>query len=107
MTLTHGYVLDHGKVNGLKAGGGGRTQRRGFYPEHVELRLTDARRRTWELEGRALTTFPWQAWPGTVGHNCLLRWEVRGPDGAGGEGYGECHGLHRSAGARSAPYHRA
>jgi hypothetical protein len=83
-TMTHGYVLDHGKVHGLKAGGG-TTHRRGFYPERIELTLTDSADRTWELTGEALTTFPWQAWPGTVGHNCLLRWTVNGEIG-----YGEC-----------------
>ena len=73
LRLTHGYVLDHGKAVGLKAGGG-ESDRNGFYPEAVRLRLTDAQDREWELHGSALTTFPWQAWPGTVGHNCLLRW---------------------------------
>jgi hypothetical protein len=89
LRLTHGYVLDHGTCLGLAAGEG-EASRSGFYPQRVELRLTDAQGRGWELSGRALTTFPWQAWPGTVGHNCLLRWQVRGPDGApGGEGLGE------------------
>jgi len=87
LTLTHGYVLDHGSAVAL-TGGGGVTERTGFYPEHVSLQLTDVKGREWELDGRALTTFPWQAWPGTVGHNCLLRWTIRG-DVSASDGYGE------------------
>jgi hypothetical protein len=82
LTLTHGYVMDGGNAIGL-TGGGGVAERRRFYPETVRLELTDAHDRTWQLEGRALTGFPWQAWPGTVGHNCLLRWTCDGRTGHG------------------------
>ncbi|SFQ06468.1 DUF7064 domain-containing protein [Amycolatopsis rubida] len=82
LQLTHGYVLDHGEVHGLKAGEG-TTWRSGFYPERVELRVTDSRDETFELRGSALTTFPWQAWPGTVGHNSLHRWTCDGATGYG------------------------
>lgn len=85
LTLTHGYVLEDGKVLGLKAGGG-TSWRRGFYPDAIELTVTDVADRTWRLEGTALTTFPWQAWPGTVGHNALHRWTCAGRTG---HGYGE------------------
>jgi hypothetical protein len=98
-TMTHGYVLDHGKVYGLKAGEG-TTERRGFYPERIHLSVTDSADRTWELEGEALTTFPWQAWPGTVGHNSLLRWTVDGQ-----VGYGECMDF-IGLGELGAVYHR-
>jgi hypothetical protein len=87
LRLTHGYVMDHGQAVGL-ASGGGVSDRKGFYPEHVSLQLTDAKGRAWELDGRALTTFPWQAWPGTVGHNSLIRWSIRGETSADG-GHGE------------------
>lgn len=80
--LTHGYVMDHGKAVGLKAGHG-TTRRAGFYPEQVDLTLTDAQDREWVLSGEARTTFPWQAWPGTVGHNSLLAWTVNGQPGWG------------------------
>lgn len=85
LSLTHGYVLDHGKVRGLKAGHG-TSNRSNFYPERVDLTVTDVSDRTLELRGDALTTFPWQAWPGTVGHNCLHRWACSAVDGPG---YGE------------------
>ena len=51
----------------------------------MQLSVTDSADRTWELEGTGLTTFPWQAWPGTVGHNVLHRWRMDGRTG-----YGEC-----------------
>jgi len=82
ITMTHGYVLDHGKVYGLKAGTGV-TTRAGFYPENIQISVTDSADRTWELEGNALTTFPWQSQPGVVGHNSLLRWSLRGETGYG------------------------
>lgn len=84
IALTHGYVLAEGKQYGLKAGGG-TTWREDMYPTAIELSVTDSSDRTWELEGTGLTQFPWQAWPGTVGHNALLRWTC-----AGRTGYGEC-----------------
>jgi hypothetical protein len=84
LQITHGYVLDHGEVRGIKAGKG-TTSRSGFYPSAIEIEVTDAGDRTWHLEGTALTTFPWQAWPGTVGHNSLLRWSHEGSTG-----FGEC-----------------
>ena len=84
LSLTHGYVLDRGKVYGLRAGSG-TSHRAGFYPETITLTVTDVADRTWELAGTALTTFPWQAWPGTVGHNALHRWSCDGRTG-----YGEC-----------------
>jgi hypothetical protein len=80
--LTHGYVLENGKVFGLKAGDG-RTERAGFYPERVLLSVTDSADRTWDLAGSALTTFPWQSQPGVVGHNSLLRWQMNGQTGYG------------------------
>ena len=82
LRMTHGYVLDSGKVYGLKAGGG-RADRTGFYPERISLSVTDSADRTWEVTGTALTTFPWQSQPGVVGHNCLLRWELDGMVGYG------------------------
>lgn len=82
LRLTHGYVLDHGTAYGLKAGRG-TSQRSGFYPERIEVEVTDERDRTFTLSGDARTTFPWQAWPGTVGHNVLATWTMDGQTGWG------------------------
>jgi hypothetical protein len=82
LRLTHGYVMEDGEVHGLKAGSG-RTRRRGHYADEVTLRVVDRRDRTWELQGRAMTAFPWNAWPNVVGYNVLARWECRGLTGHG------------------------
>lgn len=82
LRLTHGYVIDGEQRYGLKAGHGV-TQRSGFYADHVELEVTDERDRTFALTGTPATTFPWQAWPGTVGHNVLAQWELDGRSGWG------------------------
>ena len=73
LTLTHGYVLDHGQLYGL-ASGRGRTVRERFYAKSVELQLVDSRGREFELLGTGRTSFPWQAGPGTVGYNVLAEW---------------------------------
>ncbi|TQL51346.1 DUF7064 domain-containing protein [Ornithinicoccus hortensis] len=86
LSLSHGYVMDHGKVLGLTAGSG--TSRRAkFYPEEITIQVTDETGRTLDLVGQAQTTFPWQAWPGTVGHNVLARWSS--PQLPGQTGWGE------------------
>jgi hypothetical protein len=82
LQLTHGYVLEKGEVVGLKAGHGS-TERADFHPQGIHLTLTDARDREWELTGTPMTAFPWQAWPGTVGHNALMRWDSQGRTGYG------------------------
>lgn len=82
LALTHGYVMDNGEAVGLKAGTGV-SRREGFYPEEIRLELTDARDRTFELSGNAHTTFPWLAWPGTVGHSVLAEWTMGDQHGWG------------------------
>lgn len=82
LRLTHGYVTAGGELHGLRAGQGV-AHREGFYPRRVELEVTDAQDRTFALTGEARTTFPWQAWPGTVGHNVLLDWQWDGQQGWG------------------------
>jgi hypothetical protein len=82
LRLTHGYVLDHGEVFGLKEGGG-EAIREDLYPVSARLRVVDRRDREWELEGAALTSFPWQAWPDVVGFNVLHEWRCGDAVGLG------------------------
>jgi hypothetical protein len=82
LKLTHGYVADHGEIVGLKAGEG-TSVREGLYPMSTELEVVDAQDRTWHLQGRAQTAFPWQCWPDMVGFNVLHRWQVDGRDAWG------------------------
>jgi hypothetical protein len=82
--FAHGYVVEAGKLYGLKAGAGRTNRVHDRYAEETEITLTDSRDREWRLQGRALTTFPWFPWPNMVGFNVLAEWEC-----AGRTGYGE------------------
>ena len=85
LRLTHGYILEDGVVYGLKAGTGTTERRHEYFPEAKRLEVVDARDRSWVFQGKALTAFPWQAWPNVVGFNALMQWE----DQDGREGLGE------------------
>ncbi len=73
LTLAHGYVVESGKVFGLKDAHG-ETKRRERYAELVDLVLLDSADREWRLSAEGLTTFPWQCWPNMVSFNALGRW---------------------------------
>ena len=45
--------------------------------------ITDSADRVWNLDGRALTTFPWQCWPNMVSFNSLCEWDMKGAKGHG------------------------
>lgn len=85
LRLTHGYILEDGVVYGLKAGTGTTERRHEYFPEAKRLEVVDACDRSWVFQGKALTAFPWQAWPNVVGFNALMQWE----DQDGREGLGE------------------
>jgi hypothetical protein len=84
LSLAHGYILENGKVYGLKAGTG-KTTRNGWFPEEKVLEVTDSRDKTHTFRGEATTSFPWHAWPNVVGFNALMKWT----DGEGRTGWGE------------------
>jgi len=81
--LTHGYVLERGKVFGLKAGSGQTLRKQERYAETIALRLTDSAERLWELNGRALTTMPWVYVPNSIGFNVLCEWTCGSARGHG------------------------
>jgi hypothetical protein len=89
--LAHGYVMDKGRIRGLKAGTGRVERPQERYPERLQLQVTDVDDRVWQLDGRALTTFPWQCWPNMVSFNSLCEWTMRG-GGAGTSGTWQGHG---------------
>lgn len=82
LTLSHGYVMDHGELHGLSHATG-RTIRHGYFAQSVELEVTDVRGTTHQLTGLGRTAFPWQAGPGTVGYNVLAEWRCDGQRGWG------------------------
>ncbi len=83
LSLTHGYVVERGRVHGLKAGSGRTVRVRDRYAERVELELVDRDGRTWRPVATALTSFPWQCWANMVAFNVLARWEMDGRVGYG------------------------
>ncbi len=72
LKLAHGYVVEHGKVFGLREAHGETLRER--YAESVQLVLVDSADREWNLSAEGLTTFPWQCWPNMVSFNVLGRW---------------------------------
>ena len=81
--LAHGYVLERGKVFGLKAGTGQTVRLQERYPETISLQLTDCSNRAWVLNGKSLTSMPWVYVPNNVGFNSLFEWTCGGATGHG------------------------
>jgi hypothetical protein len=73
LSLAHGYVVERGKIFGLKDAHG-EAKRRERYAETVDLVLVDSADREWKLSAVGLTTFPWQCWPNMVSFNVLGKW---------------------------------
>jgi len=82
LSLTHGYVMDHGVGIGLKEGSG-TTIREGLYPQRISLELVDAQDRSWSLAGDCLTQFPAEYWPGSMSFMVLPRWQMGDRTGHG------------------------
>jgi hypothetical protein len=83
LVLTHGYVVERGRVFGLKAGVGTTLRKRDRYADKIELVLTDSVDRQWKLVAKALTSFPWQCWANMISFNALAQWEMNGLVGYG------------------------
>jgi hypothetical protein len=84
MTLTHGYVMDHGKAYGMRAGSG-TTEHDGWYPSVKDITLTDVRGKEYRLRGTGRTTFPLHAWPNIMFFNALMDWTDQDGNTAVGE----------------------
>jgi hypothetical protein len=74
LSLAHGYVVEKGKIYGLKAGRGITQRTRERYADTISLDLVDSAERKWTLSAEGLTSFPWQCWPNMVAFNVLGRW---------------------------------
>lgn len=83
LSLTHGYVVERGRVSGLKAGTGKVRRTRDRYTTSVELSLVDRNDHRWKLYGEGMTSFPWQCWANMVSFNVLGRWQMNGMVGFG------------------------
>ena len=78
LTLAHGYVVDGGELRGLASGSGTVRRRVDRFPDSLELSFADGQGRQYALQGRALTSFPWQCWPNMVSFNALAEWQFQG-----------------------------
>ncbi len=74
LSLAHGYVVEKGKVFGLREARGTAKRTRERYVDAINLDLADSAGRKWALSGIGLTTFPWQCWPNMVSFNVLGQW---------------------------------
>ena len=78
LSLAHGYVVEGGELRGLASGSGSVVRRVDRFPDTMELVFADAAGRSYTLNGRALTRFPWQCWPNMVSFNVLAEWQLQG-----------------------------
>lgn len=83
LELTHGYVVEDGKVYGLKHGRGHTIRKNDRFADTVELVLVDCDDRAWILSAKGLTSFPWQCWANMIAFNVLASWEMNGLTGYG------------------------
>jgi hypothetical protein len=82
-TLTHGYVLEDGRVHGLTDRLTMESRHLGTVCTGIDMTVTDVRGKSFELHARADIGAPWIAAPTAVVHNALMRWEHAGRDGYG------------------------
>ncbi len=85
LRLAHGYVLDHGKVRGLKAGTRAVEGPQERYPEQVLLELTDSGDQA-RSRRRALTTYP----VAVLAEHGFVQLAVRVDDGRTQSAMGKC-----------------
>lgn len=74
--LTHGYVLEGGKVYGLTDALQMRSVQHGLVLTALEMTVTDIRGKTFDLIALANTGGPWVPYPSAQTHNCLMRWRL-------------------------------
>ncbi len=98
-TFAHGYVLEDGKVYGLKDVKL-RTVRTGVVTCAHEFEATDVRGKTWRMYGSAEVGAPWVCYISTMVYISMMRWTL--PDGRVGHGVSQenqsLQGLNRQRG---------
>jgi hypothetical protein len=68
--------MEKGQIFGLKSATGRVERVQERYAERIELTVTDCNDRVFKLQGRAMTTFPWQCWPNMVAFIVLCEWQM-------------------------------
>lgn len=81
-SLLHGYILEDGNVYGLVKGKG-QTVRDGYNHREIRYEVIDVRGKTFKFDGKAVSLYPWMAWPNVCIYTSLTRWECEGRVGYG------------------------
>ena len=71
--LSHGYVLENGKVYGLTDEVRMQAVHHGLMCAGIEMTVKDTRGKTWDLVALPNTGGPWAPYPSAQTHNCLMR----------------------------------
>jgi hypothetical protein len=80
--LAHAYILEDGKVYGVKDGRL-RTTRLGNVVTAMEIQLTDVRDKTFDMHAYSIVGAPWNAYVSTVTYTSMMRWYYQGRSGHG------------------------
>jgi hypothetical protein len=81
--LSHGYVLEGGKVYGLTSEATITATHRGLICTGVDMTVNDVRGKSYQLRGTVDVGAPWIPYPSSVIFNALMRWSCAGRDGYG------------------------
>lgn len=81
--LTHGYVLDSGKVYGLTNHLHMTSNHHGLMCTGLKMEVKDVRGKTYRLNATADIGAPWSPYPSAITYNSLMRWTYGDRDGYG------------------------
>lgn len=81
--LTHGYVLDHGKVYGLTSNAKMTSVQHGLVCSSVTMQVEDIRGKVYDMVATVDVGFPWTPYPSALTHNTLMTWHMDGRVGYG------------------------
>jgi len=84
--FSHGYVMEGGKCYGIVSGTGRSPQRDGYQQKSIEIEVVDVRGKTFGYKGKAVTGYPWQAWPSVCGYQAMFEATLNDGRKAYGEG---------------------
>ena len=81
--LTHGYVLQDGKVYGLTSQATITSTHLGLMCTGLEMTVRDTRGKQFRLRATADVGAPWAPYPSAITHNALMRWTCSDREGYG------------------------
>ena len=81
--LTHGYVLDQGKVYGLTSELTMTSNHHGLMCTGLQMTVKDTRGKRFHLRATADVGAPWSPYPSAITFNSMMRWSYGDRDGYG------------------------